>query len=835
MTSSPIAAVPAVVAGAAPAYALYRTVAGRPHAAERVLVRGGGGTGKSALVAAIRHVLRSAQVATADSLRRFDPAGHSALLIDDAHLLPPSDLHRLTDLAYHEELTLVITVQPRYQYPELAALMKTFEAVGRTVDLSALDELGVAASARALFGAPVSAEFASTVSALTDGLSYLVEPCLRRANPRLHGDVAQRATAAVRDAVADKLLRLGRDVVRVIALSNFGADPDEVKLGEVLQLGDGQVCAIYDEATNCGLLHPGTDLARIVAAEVTGALGHPQVAALAERYYRARGEEKHLDPELAANLAECGVRDTHLCRALLAEAVRQVGGRPRLAERYYRAAIDAAPSDGDLLVERADAAFRIGRFDDALRLAEVALEDSTSTDVTTAARVAASTWCARGLLKRGADLYTWLGPQRVGEDGAIAAMLLVCAGDAKAATAMAESPGTRPPTADVSGHRLLAQALLTSLRQPGPATLNLFSRSLTVLDGSSTRVVTPDDVAAVTAIAALHVGDLRKARTVLRRALDSGSDSAPVSVRLRLLMAWTMMLEGHLEVAGCELAAVGGRDLPSRERFFVDALHVGLARRRADVGQLHIALAQARESIDDYSVDLLSLLPVGELWAGASRVGEAGLVRHLVDDAFALTDSLGGPPFWTCAMHWYGLTVAIRSDSPSDVTRHARALRAAAEQSEYAAALAAAGRAWVRALNAELDMAELTMAVTGLQSFGHGWDAANLASRAALRCADNRMSAELLHLARVAGQPAPGSDSTVVPAHVTADMHTLSDRQREVAALLVAGLTYKGVGERLFISPKTVEYHVAKIKRVMGTDSRSELISRLHALERNDR
>nr|WP_234880338.1 helix-turn-helix transcriptional regulator [Mycolicibacterium litorale] len=66
-------------------------------------------------------------------------------------------------------------------------------------------------------------------------------------------------------------------------------------------------------------------------------------------------------------------------------------------------------------------------------------------------------------------------------------------------------------------------------------------------------------------------------------------------------------------------------------------------------------------------------------------------------------------------------------------------------------------------------------------------------------------------------------------------MHTLSDRQREVAALLVAGLTYKGVGERLFISPKTVEYHVAKIKRVMGTDSRSELISRLHALERNDR
>jgi DNA-binding CsgD family transcriptional regulator len=58
---------------------------------------------------------------------------------------------------------------------------------------------------------------------------------------------------------------------------------------------------------------------------------------------------------------------------------------------------------------------------------------------------------------------------------------------------------------------------------------------------------------------------------------------------------------------------------------------------------------------------------------------------------------------------------------------------------------------------------------------------------------------------------------------------SLSDREREVATLLVTGLTYKEIGERLFISAKTVEHHVARMRQRLGAGSRGELFSQLRA------
>ncbi|WP_230304585.1 MULTISPECIES: response regulator transcription factor [unclassified Rhodococcus (in: high G+C Gram-positive bacteria)] len=43
-------------------------------------------------------------------------------------------------------------------------------------------------------------------------------------------------------------------------------------------------------------------------------------------------------------------------------------------------------------------------------------------------------------------------------------------------------------------------------------------------------------------------------------------------------------------------------------------------------------------------------------------------------------------------------------------------------------------------------------------------------------------------------------------------------------------MTYREVGSRLYISAKTVEHHVARIRRRLGAGSRSELISMLRAL-----
>ena len=58
----------------------------------------------------------------------------------------------------------------------------------------------------------------------------------------------------------------------------------------------------------------------------------------------------------------------------------------------------------------------------------------------------------------------------------------------------------------------------------------------------------------------------------------------------------------------------------------------------------------------------------------------------------------------------------------------------------------------------------------------------------------------------------------------------LSDREQEIGSLVLAGLTYKQIGEQLFISAKTVEHHVARIRDRLGVTTRNDLFGRLRAL-----
>ena len=58
----------------------------------------------------------------------------------------------------------------------------------------------------------------------------------------------------------------------------------------------------------------------------------------------------------------------------------------------------------------------------------------------------------------------------------------------------------------------------------------------------------------------------------------------------------------------------------------------------------------------------------------------------------------------------------------------------------------------------------------------------------------------------------------------------LSERELEVGQLILAGLTHKQIGERLFISAKTVEHHMARIRQRLGVGSRKELFDQLRSL-----
>lgn len=66
--------------------------------------------------------------------------------------------------------------------------------------------------------------------------------------------------------------------------------------------------------------------------------------------------------------------------------------------------------------------------------------------------------------------------------------------------------------------------------------------------------------------------------------------------------------------------------------------------------------------------------------------------------------------------------------------------------------------------------------------------------------------------------PAPAATPADAPAG-------LSDRQRQVLELVAAGLTYKEVGARLNISPRTVRYHMGEIMAALHLEHRAQVLA----------
>jgi DNA-binding NarL/FixJ family response regulator len=59
------------------------------------------------------------------------------------------------------------------------------------------------------------------------------------------------------------------------------------------------------------------------------------------------------------------------------------------------------------------------------------------------------------------------------------------------------------------------------------------------------------------------------------------------------------------------------------------------------------------------------------------------------------------------------------------------------------------------------------------------------------------------------------------------ELNRLSETERRIATLVAVGRTNEEVGERLFLSPKTVEWSLTKIFRKLGVRSRTELAAKL--------
>ena len=267
-------------------------------------------------------------------------------------------------------------------------------------------------------------------------------------------------------------------------------------------------------------------------------------------------------------------------------------------------------------------------------------------------------------------------------------------------------------------------------------------------------------------------------------------------------------------------------------------MQVAVARRYEDAAGLEAAWRHARGSILRIDVDLYLLLPLAELMSAAARVGDAERVRPHFTRALrdhraarssrAVVDASAAGP---------AIQQGILLSRPDDLTPHAHALVAASPRSRVAATMARAGRVWTSVLAGSVDVDAVESAAQGLASIGLAWDGARLAGHGAGRTDDRKVAARLLACAREL-HPADGNRKTIAAAVDDASTtgsqappeEVLSERELEVARLVLQGKTYAEIGEAIFISPRTAEHHIAHIRRRLGATSRSDVIAKLRLL-----
>ncbi|HKS47337.1 MAG TPA: LuxR C-terminal-related transcriptional regulator [Amycolatopsis sp.] len=458
----------------------------------------------------------------------------------------------------------------------------------------------------------------------------------------------------------------------------------------------------------------------------------------------------------------------------------------------------------------AEAAARAGDFDAALRLADQVISAELAPDRAEGAWVAGTALAHRGQLGHSAELLQWSGRACFAAIGLVGTGRLV-----EAETLLDSSAAEGPPTLLSGAACSAAEGVVESVKGQPTVALSTLVRSAETLRPVSGGMLLPDSPAALAALVALNCGEASIAEPVLERAVETGS----LVARHTLLLAWIAMVRGDEKLAAARLRSAG-KELAPRDWLFAVGLRVGLARRASDLARLRQIWGQAREAVIRQPVDLFTFLPFGEFEVAAARLGERARLAPHLRQARELLAALGEPPLWASALHWSGLHAAILAEQPGEAAEHAAALAASVNFGPYFSVMAEAAGCWLKVLAGDVDPMAVEAAARGLHGAGLCWDGARLAGQAAIRTSDRKAMVALLDCARVL----QGRESTPAPGPAR-----LSDRERQVAELVLAGLTYKQIGDRLFISAKTVEHHMARMRQRLGASSRSELLSELRA------
>ncbi|MEQ0562381.1 helix-turn-helix transcriptional regulator [Amycolatopsis sp. NEAU-NG30] len=773
---------------------LLDRVSADPGAPLRLAVVAPGGYGKSVLLAALDRCYRD--------------AGVEAVLVDDADRLGPDQLEELLAGA---DGPIVVAHRPAAVAPGWTLLQ--------------LGPLGVDDIARlmtAVTGAPADPAAAAELHARSGGV------------PRL----AERALLGRLEEFRPELDELDDDVLRYLIAAEAGAGRNLDLLCALLDRGPEQLPGIVEGARATGLLAPDDTLLPLAAAAVRDFGPPARRLTTVQRLVELQLADGLPVLELAQSLLGTGSSGTSAAAAFAAAAGEALPTDARLATRLFEAAAEAGDRSSAVMTGWARAAALSGDLDTALRLGDGMLGDADAETRAAGAAIAATVLAHRGELARSAELYHWASRTAAqptanwaGAD-AFAAIALAGTGDVDGARRLLDAPAPGvAPTLFAGAATRMARGITDSVSGCATETLSTLLGAAAMLEPALGGTLLPDSPAALAALTALHTGELALAESVLTRALDGRIGGDLLAVRHRLLLGWVAMTAGDLATAAEHRDAVAGRPLEARDELFFATLELGLARRASDLVGLQRSWNRAYQASMRQQTDLFSLLPLGELAIAAARTGAFAKLAGQLERAHGLLSRLSEPPLWTVSLVWHELHAAITLEDAEAAETHLATLSRHAHCGRHPQALATAAECWLAVLGGSFAPDAIAAAAAELHDLGLRWDAARLAGQAAIRTSDRKAMVQLLEAARqFQGTAARRDPGTTEPSAAGAGLAALSERELEVARLVVDGLTYKQAGSKLFISGKAVEHHMARIRGKLGAADRRELLATLREL-----
>lgn len=803
----------------------------------RAVVVGNAGSGKSTMLRELHRLLAdrtapTSLLADAADVARVPPS--HVLLVDDLHLLSAAQIEDVRVRSEDPDASLVVARRP---WPRIDALTSIARSLERSRPAIVLGHVSRSDVLTYLNNGDrvISSSCVDHILDFTGGVSWLVSEALALHDERdCADDGAHRAVIrGIEERIAHRLdtipAQLRHDIEALCVSGGTNARPrteedDVIAQGyaEGLLTRNGQPVPLVRTAVRASI-----PVRRLIDLSASVADGIARSAADGGTGYRDWIG---------------GINDRGIGAALVEHADRLLDHEPRRALELYDGALECGVPGDDLAGRRAQAAWASGRADLAGSILDAVPRLSDSADAERVADTAAAIWSLRGMMRMSDAVYRGLSPSGL-ESHTRATLAALGAGQPPIEDEQPPSIGL-PSTLRVAMD-LLDRGLRATLRPGGAesAVADLV-RASEMYTSAATSEPIPELPAVIAAIVSMNVGDLDIAQAIIDDAIGGEQGGEWARTRLLLWRAWIAVQRSRPGEAREALArALASSPTRSpRDQMLAEAVRVAITRRYEDAAILEATWNRARDSVLHIEMDLYLLLPLAELVTAAARVGDTARLGPHFARALEIVQGIGAPPLWSAHLHWAGIQQGILLNRPDDLKPHARALVAASPHSPIAAVMAQAGRVWTATLAGSVDADAVEAAAHGLSSAGLGWDGARLAGHGASRSSDRKASARLLSCAR---ELHPG-ESIRRPVRAADDEHrtepaapdgaTLSERELDVARLVLQGKTYAEIGQTIFISPRTAEHHIAHMRRRLGATSRSDLIAKLRVVvERSGR